>query len=475
MQRSLLASLFALSPVFCGVASASGISPYLPLKLAPEIETHIEQVMAITPSAPLTKPYKAADLLARISLIKESHPRLYQRLNSYLARYKNNVFLAHASAELAIDSGEKKFLPNQRGLSTENTYQVAASGYAFATPYFYAALGAQYSDDNGLEHYNSHIAFGFEYLQVEIGYREHWFSPFQDSAMLVSSNAQSSPSITFSNATPITSWDIRYEVFYSELEEVEGIRLGDEVFPGKPRHGGVHVSFSPLDNWTIGLNRTLQFGGGKRSVSFSDILEAFFDPAGKDNVDGSDGTDPNFEFGNQQASITTKYNFNLGMPVSVYAEYGGEDTVNESNFSLGNNTTSVGVYLPMVRDDLSLRYEYSEWSNRWYVHPLYQAGYTNKGNVLGHWGGDSRVFNDDTPADTHSVNVNWNVAQNQLLDVTLRAIRNKDNTRFNYETGVEIQADYSYATDNGFYGVGLYAGKDVFGDSFGRLTAYYRW
>lgn len=475
MQRFLLASVFVLSPVFSDIASASGISPYLPLKLAAEIETYIEQVMAITPNTPLTKPYKAIDLLTRVKLIKDSHPRLYQRLNSYLARYKRNLFLAHASAEVGFNSGERKFIPNQRGLSTENRYQISVSGYAFASPYFYAAAGAQYSDDNELEQYNSHLAFGFEYLQIELGYREHWFSPFQDSAMLVSSNAQSSPSITLSNATPITSWDIRYEIFYSELERVEGIRLGDDIFPGKPRHGGVHVSFSPLENWTIGLNRTLQFGGGQRKVSFSDVLEAFFDPAGKDNVDGSESDDPNFEFGNQQASITTKVNFDLGMPVSVYAEYGGEDTVNESNFSLGNNTTSIGIYLPLVREDLSLRYEYSNWSTRWYIHPLYQSGYTNNGNVLGHWGGDSRVFNDDPPADTHSVNVNWNIVQNQLLNITLRAIRNKNSTQFDYETGMEIQADYSYATDNGFYGIGLYAGKDVFGDSFGRLTTYYRW
>lgn len=475
MQRYIRASLLIAAPFFSVPLAAKGISPYLPNKLAPEVEVHIEKVIALTPSAPLTKPYKAKDLLNRLELIKDSHPTLHRRLNDYLSRYKKQVFLGHLDADVSISNDTRKSLPNMRGLSTKNSYQISASGYAFVNPYLFGAFGAQYSDDNGIENNNTHIGFGFEYAQVEVGYRDHWFSPFQDSAMLVSTNAQSTPSITISNATPITSWDIRYEIFYSQLDRVEGIRLGDEFFPGKPKHGGVHLSFSPLDNWTIGLNRTLQFGGGKRSVDFADILEAFFNPAGKDNVDGSEGDDPNFEFGNQQASITTKFSFNWGMPISIYGEYAGEDTVGRSNFSLGNAATSIGIYLPMVTPDLSVRYEFSDWTTNWYVHHLYQQGYTNKGSVLGHWGGDNRQFNDDTPANTHSFNFNWNLAPGQLLDVTLRAIRNKSTTVVNYDTAYEVEAEYSYATSEGFVGLGLYAGKDVFGENFSRLKAFYRW
>lgn len=475
MQRKIINSLLVATPLFAASAVAQGISPYLPLKIAPEVEAHIEKVMALTPSAPLTKPYKATDLMSRLALIKDDHPALYKRLNSYLARYKQKAFVANMSADVAGSNDNTKAMPNQRGLTAENQYQVSGTAYAFVNPYIYGAIGAQYSDDKGLEHHSTHIGFGFEYAQVEVGYREHWFSPFQDSAMLVSTNAKASPSITISNATPITSWDLRYEMFYTELERVEGIRLGDEVFPGKPRHAGLHISFSPIDNLTIGLNRTLQFGGGKRSVSFGDLAEALFNPAGKDNVDGSDGTDPNFEFGNQQASVTAKYNFNLWMPVSIYAEYAGEDTVNRSNFSLGNNAFSLGLYLPMLTDDIAVRYEFSDWTTAWYVHHLYQQGYTNEGNVLGHWGGDNRTFNDDTPAQAHSFNVNWNIAPNQILDVTLRAIRNQSSEFTRYETAYEVQAEYSYATSQGFYGVGVYAGRDVFGDNFSRVSAFYRW
>lgn len=471
----LMFRILFLLILFPSAALAKGISPYLPLKLTPEVESQIEKLMAITPSAPLSKPYKAKSLLNRLELIKDSHPVLYQRLGKYLNRYKKQVLVNHLGIEVGYGNDTEKPIPNQRGETTKSNLRASASAYTFVNPYFYTSVGGFYSEDTDLVLSNTHIGFGYEYAQVEIGFREHWFSPFQDSAMLVSTNAEAAPSITISNTTPITSWDIRYEIFYTELDEVEGIRLGDEVFPGKPRHAGLHFSFSPLDNWTIGLNRTLQFGGGKRSVDFGDFFEALFDPAGKDNVDGSDGTDPNFEFGNQQASITTKWNTHLWTPISLYAELAGEDTQGGSNFSLGNQATSFGIYLPSLTDEISLRYEFSDWTTNWYTHPLYQSGYTNKGQVLGHWGGDARVFNNDTPATTHSLNINWNVADNQLVDVTVRAIRNKERDVFAYENGYEIQALYSYAMPYGFIGVELYGGKDVFGNNFSRLSGFYRW
>ena len=293
--------------------------------------------------------------------------------------------------------------------------------------------------------------------------------------MLVSTHAKASPSITISNATPITDWNIRYEIFYSELEKTKGIRLGNEVFDGRPKHAGLHLSFTPFDFWTFGLNRTLQFGGGKRKTSFSDVLEALFDPAGKDNVGDANTNDPNFEFGNQQASITSKFNFEWGMPISLYFEYAGEDTVNESNFQLGNLSQSVGVYLPMLTEDLSFRYEFSDWSNRWYTHHLYQNGYTNEKQVLGHWGGGERKFNNDTPGTSHSVNLNWQMSDNQVWDATIRMLENKDKKVFDYKRGYELNLTYSHATSQGFWGVEVYAGKDVFGESFSRLSALYRW
>ena len=461
--------------LFSASSFAAGLSPYLPLKISPEVESQIEKVMALTPGAPLTRPYKASELSARLKLVEQQHPEMFQELSAYLERLKQPMGLTHASVSASLSNDSKRALPNQRNVRNDSSYQVSLGALTYLSPYAYVSGGMQYADDEGLTHYNTHFGFGYEYLQVELGYREHWFSPFQDSAMLVSTHAKPSPSITISNATPITSWNIRYEIFYSQLEKVDEIVLGEESFPGRPRHAGVHLSFTPMDFWTIGINRTLQFGGGKREVSFSDVLEALFDPAGKDNVGDVGNDDPNFEFGNQQASVTSKWNFNWYTPMSVYVEYAGEDTVNESNFQLGNDALSFGLYLPALTDDISVRYEFNDWSTRWYVHHLYPDGYTNDGQIIGHWGGAERVFGQDTPSKVHALNINWRLTGNQLLDVNLRTIQNQNTPKQSYETGYEAQIAYSFANQYGFWGLEVFAGKDVFGSNFSRLSGVFRW
>lgn len=480
---------YSLPFIFSPCVMAKGLSPYLPLNISPEIEQQIEQVMALTPGAPVTKPYKAVDVRNRLKQIQNSYPGLYSRVSSYLRRYTRQAGVTHQGAKISLANSNKKALPNQRNIKNDSSYQISAGGFAFLNPYVYASTGMVYADGESLIQTNSHIGFGYEYAQVEVGYREHWFSPFQDSAMLVSTHAKSSPSITVSNATPITDWNIRYEVFFSRLERVEGIRLGDEVFPGKPYHAGLHLSFTPLDFWTLGFNRTLQFGGGKREVSFRDAIEAIINPNKKDNV--FDQNDPNFEFGNQQASVTSKFNFELGTPVSLYMEYAGEDTVSGSNFKLGNVSLSMGVFLPQLTQDISVRYEMSDWKTNWYTHHLYQNGYTNDGQVMGHWGGGERFLGKDTPAQTHNLNFNWNMGGDQILDVNLRTVQNKENAvnapvynnkgertglvNVNYQRGYEASVRYSFANKHGFWGLELNVGKDVYGESFNRLSAFYRW
>ena len=90
----------------------------------------------------------------------------------------------------------------------------------------------------------------------------------------------------------------------------------------------IHLSFVPFDNWSFGVSRTLQFGGGNEESEFYRCNTSYFQPIklGKDNVGDYHGDDPHFEFGNQLASVTSKVNFNWGMPVSIYAEIAAEDT-----------------------------------------------------------------------------------------------------------------------------------------------------
>lgn len=460
---------------FTSTSFAKGISPYLPLKLSPEIELMIEKVFAITQNAPLSKPYKAADLQRNLKQIAETHPQLYQQLKRYLKRFEQVRGITHKSATISVSNDTDKAIPNSRNINISSNLEISLAGFSFFSPYVYLATGSVWSEQAGLTQINTHLGFGYEYAQVEIGYREHWLSPFVDGAMILSTHAKASPSVTISNSTPISDWKIRYEVFYSELEEVAGIFLGDESSPGKPRLAGLHLSLVPFDNWTLGISRVLQFGGGKREVDFSDAVEAIFNPAGKDNVGDYQGDDPNFEFGNQLASVTSKVNFNWGMPVSIYAEIAAEDTEGEKNYKLGNESFSFGLFLPMFTDKISLRYEFNRWSTAWYVHHLYEQGYTNEGQVMGHWAGGERNLSLDTPAHVHGVNLVWQLSSKQVLATTFRHIKNDNERDFSYKTGVEVNMRYSHATSYGFFGFELYMGRSVFNQNFGRLSGFYRW
>ncbi len=471
-MRRLLFFVFFLSTT---QALAKGVSPYLPLKLSPEIESQVEKLMALTPGAPLNKPYKTVELIERLVQIRDDYPQLYQQLHHYLQRFEQDVALTHLDAQVSLSDDTSKTLPNQRNIHSDSHASASFAGQAFLSPYLFASVAGVAAQDNGVIHTGSFIGFGYEYAQVEVGYREHWFSPFQDSAMLISTHAKSSPSITISNATPITDWNFRYEIFYSKLEEVDEIVLGDETFPGHPRLIGMHLSITPFDFWTLGASRTLQFGGGKRDVSFSDIIEAILDPAGKDNVGDVDTDDPNYEFGNQQAAISSKFNFHLWTPVSLYAELAGEDTIAESNFQLGNQALSYGLYLPALTDSFSLRYEYSHWSTAWYVHHLYKQGYTNDGQVMGHWGAGERDLSHDTAATAQSLNLNWSLAENGIIDLTLRTLQNEGNRFETFERASEIDLTYSRPASFGFWGFNIYAGKNVYGENFGRISSFVRW
>ncbi|WP_162558427.1 capsule assembly Wzi family protein [Saliniradius amylolyticus] len=469
-------SIYFLLVIFSCSTLAKGLSPYLPLNTAYEAEALIDQLLAITPGAPLTKPYKAVEVYRRLEQIETSHPSLYGQLSRYMSRYTRTYGRTHIDLELALSDDGEQPLANNRGAMISDSYALSSGAFYQPSPYFLASAGINYSEAAGFRHTNSYLGFGYEYAQFEFGYREHWFSPFKYSSMLVSTHAEPSPSITVSNATPITDWNIRYELFYSKLESVEGIRLGDKLFPGSPRHGGLHLSFTPFEFWTLGLNRTLQFGGGERDVDLGDVFEALFNPAGKDNLGRDEKeNDPNYEFGNQQASITTQLNLNWGMPFQVYGEFGGEDTLDESNYKLGNQTFSVGLYLPMVAENLSLRYEHNHWSTAWYVHHLYPDGYTNAGRLMGHWGAEQKVENTAPPASVDTLGINYQWPGLGVLHARIALIRNEQRDAFDYQRGYQVELQYSHATSYGFFGAGLLYSKTTLGDTQSRLNIYYRW
>ena len=311
------------------------------------------------------------------------------------------------------------------------------------------------------------VSYGRKYAQVDVGYRDRWWSPMQDSAMLLSTQAATLPSITLSNSVPLTRLKLRYEAFLGQLSESHNIEVAGGTATGKPRLAGVHVSIEPFAGWSLGVGRLMQHGGGGRRDSFGDLVDAFFNPSEYDNTGTAD------DFGNQAASFTSQLILGDPIPVAIYFEYAGEDTSTLSNLRLGKSALSLGLALPKIGEKLSATFEVSEWQNAWYAHHIYRDGLRNDGHVLGHWGADWRAPGEEIGGRSAFARIGWQPAFNGEVEASYRQLDNQDYGS-SYETARQIDARYSRRWQQAYVGGELTLGRDVFGGSYSRVGAFLR-
>lgn len=472
-------SLFIGMAISANAVAKGGVSPYLPLNQAPELEHQVQRLLAVSKNTHImSKPYKAHDIYRVLQTVRHTYPELYQTLSYQLSPYIQSDAGAFAKVTLAAGTKDKT-LPNQRGQTTKTNLIVEGGAYANFGRYFGVSVAGIANEDEILPT-QSFFYLGNKYAQLDVGYREHWYSPFNDSAMLLSTQAKTTPSITLSNVEPITSFNIRYDMFISKMTEQSGIlKEGKQTGvarvyePGKPYLFGLHTSFAATDNLTIGLSRLMQFGGGPRSVTIKDFTEGFFSPGSKDNVGREDADElgENFELGDQLGSITFAYNNSIyALPFEFYGEVALEDTLGGSR----NNAYSFGLYLPFIANNHSLRFEHSNWQKLWYANGIYLDGNRNSGNVIGHWAGDEHDYTDYTPAKSMSVNWHWQLSKIESLNTTIRMLENKNE---GYKTSYELQTAYTRKLSKPImgaksWGAELYQGKDVYGETFARLGVF---
>jgi hypothetical protein len=269
---------------------------------------------------------------------------------------------------------------------------------------------------------------------------------------------------------------LRYEVFLAEMEHSDRIVVADGFTSGKPGLAGLHLAIEPAPGWSLALNRLAQFGGGERSKSFGDFIDALIDP---EEFDERGNVSLEEEFGNQAAAWTSQFIFPGRVPFTTYLEYAGEDRAYEGNFrSFSNAALSIGVTFPRLWRAIDLTYEASEWQNSWYVHSIYRDGLTEDGHVLGHWGADSRLVGHGIGAQAHLVRVGWEPSWGGLLQVRARTVENEQfplrNPPVNYQRAYDLAVSYSRSMRGWTAGAQAMAGRDVFGDTFARLEGFVR-
>src|SRR5688572_5759529 len=399
---ALRAGTLVLAALVCfpAIVAARGVSPYLPLQMSPEIERQIDQVMLYAGRPIVRRPIPAAavlDALPEACKVDEALCRRVRRyLNAYMARYA----VSHASIEGAATQDSGRTRPNSRGMSAEDTWTASLAAHYQPSDHVLLQLGGVAYPDETMAS-GSVLSLGFEYAQLDVGFREHWWSPMTDSSMLIGTQARSMPGITLSNYTPISKLGFRYEMFMARMSRVEGIAFDGGTTDGDPQLFGVQVSIDPVRGWTLSASRILQYGGGERDDSLSGLFDAFFTPVSSDNT----GTDQ--DFGNQTAALSSQFVFPTAQPFAVYFQYAGEDGSRKEGWRLGNVALSAGLDVPRLWNRFDLKYEVTEWQNSWYVHHIYPAGQSNEGHVIGHWGGDDRVLGDGVGAQSHSLRIGW--------------------------------------------------------------------
>jgi hypothetical protein len=453
-------------------AHGRGVSPYLPLQLSPEIERQIERLLILADRPVLTRPIAAATVFDALPRACERDAVLCEQVRRYLDGYMKSFGLSHASLAATGSDSTRTPIPNRRGMSTDSGYEASAQLYWQASDHLLVNAGFVAYDGDSMPT-GSVLSIGFDFAQLDVGYREHWLSPMTDSAMLLSTQAATLPSVTLSNYAPLTRFGLRYELFVAQLSESSRIRFQDGFTTGEPKLAGLHLSIEPFPGWSLGFNRLLQFGGGERGgQSLRDVFDAFFRPSEFDNRSGDLTVDE--EFGNQVASITSTFLVPGDLPFSVYFEYGGEDTSASSNYHLGNSALSAGLHFPALWRRFDLTVEASEWQNGWYVHDIYQSGLTNEANVIGHWGGDWRVVGDAVGARSYMARLGWQAKFGGFIEATLRTLTNESYTAPDYQQAHSLDVRYSRPWQEFYFGAELTAGRTVLGENYSRLGAFIR-
>lgn len=444
-------------------------SLYLPLDNP--LMNDVEKMAVIANMPTAKKPYSLKMIKIYNKKIEDSYPSLYKKIDDEISRLSGGFAKERMTAAFAVSDGDRA-IPNSRGKDINSSYDFHAAFLLNPSDYIQASVdanGYEKDDEVKIATNNSYISFGWDYFQIDAGYRDHWFSAFKNGSMLFSTNAINSPSVTISNIEPFGFAKFNYELFVSKLEETDGIRYGDALYSGNPAILGMHFNFHIAEWLEIGLNRTFQFGGGKRSVGLKDVAYAIIDPVNKDNSGGSefDSSDPNYEFGNQQASITFKMNAEIKeTPLSLYYLYGGEDTASHDNTQLGNQIAGFGIYLPFLTKNSSLCYEFIERQSAWYIHHIYQNGYTNDGSVMGSWVGDTLNDGDRTGGNFHYLNLNHKLSEKSEIDIKTRVIEHENYSAFDYERGLEASVEYAKEYEKFNYKAQIYGGNTTFGEDF---------
>ena len=464
----LLVALLMGFPVANAVAA---VSAYLPLNLSPELESRVERLLVLAGVPVMTRPIRVATVAEALPAACIRNRTLCGQVRRDLAPYLTAVALTGAGVEVAATERNPLSQANQHGALMNASWQAYAAGLAHFGDHVLLSAGAV-GYTGRVTPTGTMASLGGSRAQLDLGFRDHGWSPLRLGTMLIGTEAPTMPSATLSNIQPLTRAHLRYEMFLARMSYSDRIAFMDGFTAGHPELFGFHLEVEPAPGWSLGISRLMQFGGGARPHSLRDLLRAFTNPTRYDNTSRVLTSDQ--QFGNQQFAVSSSLVLPMRMPMSLYIEYAAEDTFHAENTRFGSSAISAGFYLPQLRPNLQLRYEFSEWQTNWYVNSVYQDGMSNYDTVLGHWAAQWRRKGDAVGAQSHALELIWDRDGGQQFDMQYRTALNAAYTGGQYQRGHELSLSLSRPWRSLQVGAKVDGGRDEFGERFGRVAAFAR-
>jgi hypothetical protein len=451
-------------------ADARGVTPYLPLNLAPDIERQVERVLVLGGKSVVRRPIAAAVVLDALPAACKRDPVACEQVRRYLGGYMDSRGVTSLRARATVATGDSTaVLPNAHGEGVDSAWQVSAGAYWQPSDFALVNLGLVGHGDN-VAATGSFVSFGFEYAQADIGFRDHWLSPLVDSSSLIGTEAPTPFSATLSNYTPMTPLGLGYEIFFAELSNQDGIPNQGTTTSGRPRLGGLHLAMEPVAGYGLSVNRLVQYGGGARNRGLvSQFFDEMFQLANRNDQGAA------AEETNRVASLASSLVFPAAVPFVARIEYAGEDNAYKGAYRLGATNLSLGLDFPSLWKAYDLTVEVSEWQNDWYVHPLYPGGLANRGHVLGHWFGDNRRPGEAIGGRSVMLRAGRLLESGAYLQATYRNLAfdpdwvRFDRPRVDYRQMQMLGLAYSTTWLDRPVDAELTVGRDVFGESFARF------
>ena len=469
-------------------ASADGVSAYLPLNLEPEIERQVERVLILADEPVLKRPI-AVELvkLALPQACKVDKP-LCTKVQRYLERYSRDYGVTHASATVTREHGADVVVPNEYGLPSTSDWEVSTRAYVQPSDYLLASGGVvAYSGRTNAT--GSALSLGFSGAQLDAGYLPHWLSPLTDSSALISTEAPTMPSVTLSNWEPLTRLGFLYQ--FSLAREIAD-RQQQRRQPARRQHSVQRrreqgqseavphaIVDRALSRLVVRRQPPAAIRRRQRPARIGELSAArFLEAERRSRRTREISKRPTSAASSIPARPRSRCISSMPARILRRRQLPARRYVRHPS----------GIDFPRIWHHFDLTYEVSEWQNQWYVHYIFLDGTTNDGIVQGNWGAQERNFGDGLGARSQMLRIGWEPPFGGYLQERVRTVVNQnyyggDERVFNpgappafpYHHYYDFTLTYSRPWNGVTVGGEVLAGRDVYGESFSRLSGFVRY